>query len=163
MTSAGGACYRVGRPCTRETWKSCTMDSGISSSFRSVRSAWRMGRRGLPLGAGMAVRRAAYDDLHGFDELLGPGAVFGAAEDNDLSWRGLLQGWATVYTGDVEVVHDGFRDLEQLPIGQECMADGSPRPATRGGNGCEESRVRRSPRVRRTARSGGGVRGGRGQ
>ncbi len=78
----------------------------------SVGEAWRAGRSGLCLGAGMAMRRAAFDDVGGFDEALGPGARFGASEDNDLSWRALEKGWATLHTGRVEVVHDGFRDLD---------------------------------------------------
>ena len=79
----------------------------------AVREAWRAGRSGLCLGAGMAVRRATFDELGGFDELMGPGARFGAAEDNDLSWRGLIKGCATYHTCDVTVVHDGFRDLDE--------------------------------------------------
>ena len=80
----------------------------------TVGSAWRAARRGLPLGAGMAVRRSMYDQLGGFDELLGPGGTFGASEDSDLSWRGLLHGWSTAHIGSVTVMHDGFRDLEEL-------------------------------------------------
>ncbi len=80
----------------------------------STRSAWASARGGLCLGAGMAIRRAAFDDVGGFDLMLGPGSKFGAAEDNDLSWRCLLRGWATYQTADVTVMHDGFRDLDEL-------------------------------------------------
>lgn len=76
--------------------------------------AWRAGRGGLCLGAGMAVRRTTFDELGGFDGLMGPGAKFGAAEDNDFSWRGLLKGWATYHTCDVTVMHDGFRSFDEL-------------------------------------------------
>lgn len=76
--------------------------------------ALRLGRQGLPLGAGMAIRRTAFDQVGGFDEVLGPGARFGAAEDSDLSWRVVLNGWSIVHLADVVVVHDGFRDLGQL-------------------------------------------------
>jgi hypothetical protein len=79
-----------------------------------VRDLWRRSTNGLALGAGMAVRRTMFDDVRGFDELLGPGAKFGAAEDNDLSWRGLLRGWSTFQCADVTVVHDGFRTLEEV-------------------------------------------------
>jgi GT2 family glycosyltransferase len=85
-----------------------------AQTLRRVEDAWRMGRSGLFLGAGMALRRSAYEELGGFDELLGAGARFGAVEDNDLSWRGLIKGWGTHLTGDVVVMHDGFRDLEQF-------------------------------------------------
>lgn len=77
-----------------------------------VRDAWRAARRGLPLGAGMAVRRSAFEDVGGFDEQLGPGAPFGAVEDSDLSWRTILRGWTTVHRPTPVVVHDGFRDLD---------------------------------------------------
>jgi hypothetical protein len=60
------------------------------------------------------MRRATFDDVGGFDEVVGPGARFGASEDNDLSWRALVEGWATLHTGRVAVVHDGFRDLDAL-------------------------------------------------
>jgi len=83
----------------------------------SVRDVWGSSGHGLALGAGMAIRREMLDDVHGFDEALGPGAAFPAAEDNDLAWRGLLGGWWTYHTTDVAVVHDGFRpmaDLRQL-------------------------------------------------
>ena len=53
-------------------------------------------------------------DVPGFDESMGPGAKFGAAEDNDLSWRGLLRGWWTFQNAEVCVVHDGFRPIEEL-------------------------------------------------
>lgn len=80
----------------------------------SVMGAWTSSSKHLSLGAGMAVRRAAFDELNGFDELLGAGAKFGAVEDNDLSWRGLLRGWTTFQCADVTVVHDGFRTVEEL-------------------------------------------------
>ncbi len=83
-------------------------------SITSAGAAWRAARGGLCLGAGMAVRRTAFDDAKGFDEIMGPGARFGACEDNDLVWRTLLAGWSMYQTGDVVVVHDGFRDLDDL-------------------------------------------------
>ena len=86
----------------------------VNRKLRSVHDAWRVGRRGLCLGAGMAVRRATFDELTGFDVLLGAGARFGSSEDNDFSWRGMLKGWATYHTCDVTVVHDGFRNLDEF-------------------------------------------------
>jgi GT2 family glycosyltransferase len=82
----------------------------------AVGHAWKAGRSGLCLGAGMAVRRTTFDELGGFDGMLGAGARFGALEDNDFSWRGLLKGWATYHTCDVTVVHDGFRNLEEFRV-----------------------------------------------
>ncbi len=79
-----------------------------------VVTAWRLSCDGLSLGAGMAVRRTAFDAVSGFDELLGPGARFGACEDNDLSWRALIAGWWTFQHSGVAVTHDGFRNLDEL-------------------------------------------------
>ncbi len=80
----------------------------------SVRDVWSNSGHGLALGAGMAIRRAMLVDVKGFDEVLGPGATFPAAEDNDLAWRGLLRGWWTFHTPDVAVIHDGFRPMSEL-------------------------------------------------
>lgn len=82
--------------------------------IRDVRDLWRRSAKGFALGAGMAIRRTMFNDVRGFDELLGPGATFGAAEDNDLSWRGLMRGWLTFLCADVAVVHDGFRTLDEV-------------------------------------------------
>jgi|CXWK01.1.fsa_nt_gi glycosyltransferase involved in cell wall biosynthesis len=82
--------------------------------LRSAFAAWRHSVKGLSLGAGMAVRRTMYDEVGGFDELLGAGERFGSCEDNDLSWRGLNAGWWTYQLADVVVAHDGFRDLAEL-------------------------------------------------
>jgi GT2 family glycosyltransferase len=76
---------------------------------RSV-SAFR-DRRGL--GAGMALRRDVVLKLGGFDEQLGPGARFMAADDMDLALRALLSGWHVYNTGDRPIVHHGFRTLEE--------------------------------------------------
>ncbi len=73
-----------------------------------------MGRSGLCLGASMAIRRTTFVQLGGFDQYLGAGSTFSSAEDNDFSWRCLLNGWSTHVTNAVEVVHDGHRDLDEL-------------------------------------------------
>lgn len=82
--------------------------------LRNPKAAWTSAGDGLSLGAGMAIRRSTFLQLQGFDELLGAGARFGSTEDNDLSWRGMLQGWATFQCADVSVVHDGFRTLDEV-------------------------------------------------
>ena len=61
------------------------------------------------LGAGMAVRRAAMDDVGGFDNGMGPGAPFGASEDRDLALRVLAAGWSVVSTPATSVTHLGAR------------------------------------------------------
>jgi GT2 family glycosyltransferase len=68
----------------------------------------------LWMGAGMAIRRSILSDVHGFDEMLGPGCAFSACEDNDIAWRSLVRGWWICENANATVVHDGFRTLEQL-------------------------------------------------
>lgn len=85
-----------------------------SHTYDRVGPVWRHGWNGLFLGAGMAVRRTAFEQVGGFDESLGPGARFGAAEDNDLGWRILLRGWRLRQNATVTVVHDGFRPLSEV-------------------------------------------------
>lgn len=85
-----------------------------TETLTTVHDAWRAARHELPLGAGMAIRRAAYDAVGGFDVELGAGARFGATEDSDLSWRMLRDGWRTVHLASVAVAHDGFRDLDEF-------------------------------------------------
>lgn len=83
-----------------------------SRTVSDVQTVWK--NKFLSLGAGMAIRRAALADVSGFDELLGPGAVFQAAEDNDLAWRALVSGWSLYESNEVSVMHDGFRSLDEL-------------------------------------------------
>lgn len=83
-------------------------------TITSQREVWAAAHKGMALGAGMAIRRAALDDLGGFDEVLGPGARFPAAEDNDLAWRALGRGWSVYLTNDIAVIHDGFRTLAEV-------------------------------------------------
>lgn len=68
-------------------------------------------RRGI--GASMSVRRAAFDDIGGFDEALGPGGPFHACEDGDIAVRGILRGWWVCETDRATVLHDGFRRHER--------------------------------------------------
>jgi len=77
---------------------------------RDVETAWRRAEAGFNLGAGMAIRRSAFEDAGGFDESLGPGALFPSAEDNDLAWRCLIRGWLVAELATVSVVHDGKRE-----------------------------------------------------
>jgi GT2 family glycosyltransferase len=60
-------------------------------------------------GANMAFRRDALLEIGGFDEGLGPGARFVAAEDQDVFWRVLRAGWMGRYEPKVEVTHRQWR------------------------------------------------------
>ncbi len=65
-------------------------------------------------GANFAVSRAAYDDLGGFDEALGAGALTRGGEDLDWWVRTLNAGWTIAYEPAAVVWHRHRRDLASL-------------------------------------------------
>jgi glycosyltransferase involved in cell wall biosynthesis len=60
-------------------------------------------------GANLAVARACWRDLGGFDELLGVGAPLRSAEDTDFMWRALRQGWVGHFDPNAAVSHAQWR------------------------------------------------------
>lgn len=70
-------------------------------------------RRGLGLGAGMALRRDAVLAFGGFDEAFGPGSRFASGDDWDISLRAMLRGWHVYDTAQLSVLHHGFRTFEE--------------------------------------------------
>ena len=70
-------------------------------------------RKGLGLGAGMALRRDAVLGFGGFDETFGPGSRFRSGDDWDISLRALLGGWDVYDTASVAILHHGFRTLAE--------------------------------------------------
>ncbi|HEU5213579.1 MAG TPA: glycosyltransferase [Gaiellaceae bacterium] len=69
---------------------------------------------GLGTGANVAVRRAALDQVGVFDEELGAGAPFHAAEETDLLYRIQRAGWTIVRSQGLEIVH-----FEERTFGEE--------------------------------------------
>jgi len=65
----------------------------------------------LGTGANVTVRQAALDQVGGFDEDLGAGARFHAAEETDLLYRIQRAGWSIVYSEALEIVHYEERTL----------------------------------------------------
>jgi GT2 family glycosyltransferase len=65
------------------------------------------------IGACMAFRRELWERLGGFDEMLGAGQRFPAAEDADFALRALRKGFQVCETPDVEVTHHGFRTWDE--------------------------------------------------
>jgi len=61
------------------------------------------------IGAGMGLRREAALSFGGFDNYLGPGTSFPAAEDGDIALRAILKGYYVYETTQVSVTHDGLR------------------------------------------------------
>ncbi len=62
------------------------------------------------MGAGMSVRKSAILKWGGFDETLGPGALFRSADDIDVAWRALLKREWVYELASEAVIHHGFRN-----------------------------------------------------
>lgn len=60
-------------------------------------------------GANLAVRRACWDAVGGFDEMLGAGSRLRAGEDTDLVWRAVQAGWQGRYDPAAVVTHEQWR------------------------------------------------------
>jgi glycosyltransferase involved in cell wall biosynthesis len=65
---------------------------------------------GLGHGANLACRRSALEQVGGFDDELGAGGRFPAAEDSDVARRLLQAGWSGVFAPRSVVRHDTWRD-----------------------------------------------------
>jgi GT2 family glycosyltransferase len=65
----------------------------------------------------MAIRRSAFQTIGLFDERLGPGTTYSAAEDNDLGFRLLEAGYRIVYAPEAAIYHRSWRTTRDfLPM-----------------------------------------------
>jgi GT2 family glycosyltransferase len=67
------------------------------------------------MGANMAIRRVAMDDVGGFDEIMGGGAPLRSSQDFDFALRMYRKGYAVLLDPDVQVDHYGARSADQWP------------------------------------------------
>jgi GT2 family glycosyltransferase len=72
----------------------------------------RIGKDVLYTG-NMGVFKSVFDEVGIFDERLGPGTAFPAAEDNDLGFRMLERGYCIRYVPDVIVYHRAWRSKRE--------------------------------------------------
>lgn len=74
-------------------------------------------RKDVLAGGHMAAYRQTLEDVGGFDERLGAGSAFPAADDNDLGFRLLEKGYEIVYEPEAVVYHRAWRPRrEYLPM-----------------------------------------------
>jgi hypothetical protein len=72
---------------------------------------------GLCNGFNLAFRRAALEAAGPFDEELGAGSTYRAAEDTDMVYRIMRADWAVLCSDDVTVVHHEWRSIrEELQV-----------------------------------------------
>lgn len=69
---------------------------------------------GFGHGANMAIRRETFDQLGGFDELLGVGGPLRSWEDRDFGYRILAAGGRIVYAPDAVLFHRHWRGWNEL-------------------------------------------------
>jgi GT2 family glycosyltransferase len=87
----------------------------VSVKTQAEAAALTAATRGtLGHSANMAVRRSAFERVRGFDELLGPGAPFRAAEDADLIDRLFAAGYTGRYEPAALGWHEQWRNRTDL-------------------------------------------------
>ncbi|MBJ7390494.1 MAG: glycosyltransferase [Chthoniobacterales bacterium] len=93
-------------------------EQGTIPSYMVSKNAIHLGLASKPhiegMGACMAVRVDAWNQIGGFDEHLGAGTPLASAEENDLSIRLLRAGFAVAETPEARVVHHGFRHQSEV-------------------------------------------------
>lgn len=62
----------------------------------------------------MAIYRSAFENIGKFDERLGPGTQYPAAEDNDFCFRLLEAGYSIIYEPDALVYHRTWRSRKEF-------------------------------------------------
>jgi hypothetical protein len=95
---AGAVCGRAVAP-----------DGALLPGSKSGVYEWPTSPFELGSGFNFAFRRGAIEEAGMFDEELGAGARFEAAEDTDMLYRVLRAGWRVVCSDEITVVHHDLR------------------------------------------------------
>jgi GT2 family glycosyltransferase len=75
------------------------------------------GFEGMLFTGNMAMYYSGYQAVGGFDERLGPGTRYPAAEDNELGFRLLAAGYRILYVPEAVVIHRAWRTAQAyLPL-----------------------------------------------
>ena len=114
LMDAGEESVTTGRvlPASSEARGRFTAASVIGD--QSAVYAGRIGRDVLASG-NMALYRSAFEEIGPFDERLGPGTPFPAAEDNDFGFRALEAGYRIVYVPEALAYHRAWRSRWTYP------------------------------------------------
>jgi GT2 family glycosyltransferase len=107
----------AGVACARVTPAPCDPRDGFIVGYAPSTTRRRLsGRMGKlfdsGISANMAFRRRAFEQIGGFDEMLGPGGYFVAMEDQEATYRVLGAGYSLLQVPEAEVVHYGLRDWD---------------------------------------------------
>lgn len=86
----------------------------LGAAGRSGVYRWPTSPFGLGSGLNMALRREALIAAGPFDEELGAGARFPAAEDTDMLYRVMRAGWSVACSDEVIVTHHDWRSHREL-------------------------------------------------
>lgn len=98
-------------PLPHDTTQGFIPDYLIKKDFFGRHPLDKMKIRGI--GACMAVRKIAWAQIGGFDDLLGAGSLLRSCEDGDIALRMLLAGWHVFETPVFSVKHSGFRTYKE--------------------------------------------------
>jgi GT2 family glycosyltransferase len=98
-------------PIPHDTTQGFVPDHLLKQDFWGRRPLDKMKIRGI--GACMAVRKEAWKQIGGFDDLLGAGSLLRSCEDGDMTLRMLLAGWHVLETSAFSVTHSGFRTYRE--------------------------------------------------
>jgi GT2 family glycosyltransferase len=105
--AAAGGAVRLDPTVARPAWFDEEGIGGYLASFALAEGEHELGDRDLLLTANMAVRRAALEEVGGFDPTFGPrGGVQLVADDAHLVRQLVRHGNRVVYRPDAVVVHD---------------------------------------------------------